>query len=63
LEKPIPVEEKLVLVEFEYKDDDRDGIWETEVQMPKVEGEYEIITVIDYDLKRILADCCYYFRL
>jgi hypothetical protein len=49
LEKPIPVEEKLVLVEFEYKDDDRDGIWEAEVQMPKVEGEYEIITVIDYE--------------
>lgn len=48
-EKPIPVEEKLVLVEFEYKDDDGDGIWEAEVQMPKVEGEYEIITVIDYE--------------
>jgi len=49
LEKSIPVEEKLVLVEFEYKDDDGDGIWEAEVQMPKVEGEYEIITVIDYE--------------
>jgi hypothetical protein len=49
LERSIPVEEKLVLVEFEYKDDDRDGIWEAEVQMPKVEGEYEIITVIDYE--------------
>jgi hypothetical protein len=48
-EKSIPVEEKLVLVEFEYKDDDGDGIWEAEVQMPKVEGEYEIITVIDYE--------------
>jgi hypothetical protein len=53
LEKPISVEEKLVLVEFEYKDDDGDGIWEAEVQMPKVEGEYEIITVIDYeDIKK-----------
>ncbi len=49
LEKSIPVEEKLVLVEFEYKDDDRDGIWEAVVQMPKVEGEYEIITVIYYE--------------
>jgi hypothetical protein len=53
LEKSIPVEEKLVLVEFKYKDDDGDGIWEAEVQMPKVEGEYEIITVIDYeDIKK-----------
>jgi hypothetical protein len=49
LEKPIPIEEKLVLAEFEYKDDDGDGIWEAKVQMPKVEGEYEIITVIDYE--------------
>jgi hypothetical protein len=49
LEKSISVEKKLVLVEFEYKDDDRDGIWEAVVQMPKVEGEYEIITVIDYE--------------
>jgi hypothetical protein len=49
LEKSIPVEEKLVLAEFEYKDYDKDGIWEAEVQMPKVEGEYEIITVIDYE--------------
>jgi hypothetical protein len=55
LEKSIPVEEKLVLVEFEYKDDDRDGIWKAEVQMPNVEGEYEIITVIDYeDVKRVI---------
>jgi hypothetical protein len=49
LGKSIPVEEKLALTEFEYKDDDRDGIWEAVVQMPKVEGEYEIITVIDYE--------------
>jgi hypothetical protein len=49
VEKFVSVEEKLVLAEFEYKDDDGDGIWEAEVQMPKVEGEYEIITVIDYE--------------
>jgi hypothetical protein len=49
LEKDISLEKKLVLIEFEYRDDDKDGIWTAEVQMPKVEGEYEIITVIDYE--------------
>ncbi|MBU2539600.1 hypothetical protein KJ786_00340 [Patescibacteria group bacterium] len=40
---------KLVLLEFEYTDPDGDGIYTAEVQAPIVEGEYEIITVMDYD--------------
>lgn len=46
--KPVEVEEKLLLFEFEYKDEDKDGIYTAEIQAPIVEGEYEIITVMDY---------------
>jgi chitodextrinase len=48
-EKPVRVEEKLVLLEFEYTDPDGDGIYTAEIQAPIVEGEYEIITVMDYE--------------
>lgn len=47
-EQPVKVEEKLVLMEFEYADTDGDGIWTAEIQAPAVDGEYEVITVIDY---------------
>jgi hypothetical protein len=47
--KPIEVEEKLVLAEFEYTDLDGDGIYTAEITAPVVEGEYEIITVMDYE--------------
>ena len=43
------VEEKLVLLEFEYTDPDGDGIYTAEIQAPVVEGEYEIITVMDFE--------------
>ena len=43
------VEERLVLLEFEYTDPDGDGIYTAEIQAPIVEGEYEIITVMDYE--------------
>lgn len=46
---PIEVEERLVLMEFEYTDPDEDGIYTAEIQAPLVEGEYEIITVMDYE--------------
>jgi len=46
---PLNIEEKLVLIEFEYTDPDGDGIYTAEIQAPKVEGEYEIITVMDYE--------------
>ena len=42
------IEEELVLQEFEYTDPDGDGIYTAEINMPVVEGEYEIITVTDY---------------
>ncbi len=48
-EKPVRVEEQLVLLEFEYVDPDGDGIYTAEIQAPLVEGEYEIITVMDYE--------------
>jgi len=48
-EKPVRVEEKLVLLEFEYTDPDGDGIYTAEIQAPVVEGEYEIITVMDFE--------------
>ena len=47
-EQPVEVEEKLVLLEFEYTDPDGDGIYNAEIQAPIPAGEYEIITVIDY---------------
>lgn len=44
----ITIEKKLVLMEFEYTDPDEDGIYTAEIQAPVVDGEYEIITLIDY---------------
>lgn len=46
---PIEIEERLLLLEFEYTDPDGDGIFTAEIQAPLVEGEYEIITVMDYE--------------
>src|SRR3990167_9192587 len=48
-DQPVRVEEKLVLLEFEYTDPDGDGIYTAEIQAPLIEGEYEIITVMDFD--------------
>ncbi len=43
------VEERLILQEFLYNDDDNDGIYTAEITAPAVEGEYDIITIIDYE--------------
>lgn len=50
-EKPIKqeIEQALVLLEFEYTDPDNDGIYTAEINSPMVDGEYEIITVMDYE--------------
>ena len=48
LEQPVDVEEKLVLLEFDYTDPDGDGIYTADIQSPIPAGEYEIITVVDY---------------
>lgn len=51
-EKPVPIEEKLVLEQFEYTDPDGDGIYTAEIQAPVIDGQYEIITVFNYkDIK------------
>ncbi len=42
------IEQRLVLAEFEYKDSGN-GVYTATVQMPVVDGEYEIITVMDYE--------------
>ncbi len=46
---PVEIEERLVLMEFEYTDPDNDGIYTAEINAPIVEGEYEIITVMDFE--------------
>jgi hypothetical protein len=46
------IEEKLVLTEFDYNDDDHDGIWTADIQTPAPAGDYELINVLQYkDLK------------
>jgi len=45
----INIEEELVLLKFEYTDPDGDGIFTADIQTPVVEGEYELITVIEYE--------------
>ncbi len=44
----IPVEDKLVLVHFDYSDPDGDNIWTADLDSPVVAGEYEIMTIISY---------------
>ncbi|MBI2096560.1 MAG: carboxypeptidase regulatory-like domain-containing protein [Candidatus Sungbacteria bacterium] len=51
--QPKEIEERLVLQEFEYSDPDGDGIYTAEIQVPSVDGEYEIITVMDYEDPRL----------
>jgi len=47
-EVPKGIEERLLLLEFEYTDPDGDGIYTADIQAPVVEGEYEIITIISF---------------
>jgi len=39
---------KLILSEFEYRDPDGDGIWTAKIHTPPLEGEYEVVSVIEY---------------
>jgi len=43
------IEEKFITQKFAYADEDGDGIWTAEIYAPIVEGEYEIITLIEYE--------------
>ena len=47
-EAPKEIEERLLLLSFEYTDPDGDGIYTAEIQAPIAEGEYEIITIISF---------------
>ena len=44
----VEIEQKLLLGEFEYQDDDKDGIYTAQITSPLVHGEYEIISIIEY---------------
>src|SRR3989344_2729201 len=44
----IEIEKKMVLGEFEYQDDDKDGIYTAQIASPLVHGEYEIISIMEY---------------
>ena len=43
------IEEKFITQKFAYADEDNDGIWTAEIYAPIVEGEYEVITLIEYE--------------
>jgi len=43
------IEEKLKVYEFEYQDKDGDGIYTAEISLPKIVGEFEIKTIIEYE--------------
>ena len=47
--QPLDIENRLMLSKFEYTDPDNDGIYTAEIKAPTVEGEYEVITVMNYD--------------
>ena len=46
--EPTKIENKLLLMEFEYTDLDGDGIYTAKIDVPLVDGEYEIITVLNF---------------
>ena len=50
--KPIDVENALVLVEFEYTNTG-DGVWTATVPAPVIDGEYEVITVMQYEDEKL----------
>ena len=39
---------KLIISEFEYSDTDNDGIYTTNIKVPSAEGEFDVLTKIDY---------------
>jgi hypothetical protein len=45
---PLVIDQELVVGEFNYADPDDDGIYTALVEPPQVAGEYEVITVLDY---------------
>lgn len=47
-EEKIDSQTKFVLAEFDYQDEDGDGIYTAQFDIPPVSGRYKIITVMDY---------------
>lgn len=45
------IEQELLVHSFEYTDPDHDGIFTAEISAPVVDGEYEVLTVINYKNK------------
>lgn len=42
------IEKKMIVSSFAYTDDDKDGVYTTEIMAPQTEGDYEVITLIKY---------------
>lgn len=47
-DEKIEIEQKFLISEFEYQDEDKDGIYTAQIVSPLVHGEYEIISIIEY---------------
>ncbi len=45
---PPQIEDELLVESFEYTDPDGDGIFTAILSVPRVDGEYEVVAVIDY---------------
>jgi hypothetical protein len=48
-------ETRMVLSEFNYNDDNQDGVWTADIQAPAAIGNYEIIAKINYQDERLQA--------
>lgn len=46
--EPTTIEQALLINSFEYTDPDHDGLYTSEMTAPVIEGEYEVLTVINY---------------
>jgi hypothetical protein len=44
----LPIEQGLVVQQFQFHDDDSDGIYTAAIQAPVAVGNYEVLTAIDY---------------
>ena len=47
------MEDEFVVSKFKYIDEDGDGIFTADIAIPKVDGEYEIATIVDYKDEKI----------
>lgn len=51
--EPTDLKQALVLLTFNFADPNNDGIWTADITAPVVDGQYEILTVIDYQDQRL----------